>query len=236
MLTEDCHCHDTSSRVAVHDRPRLHFVLYDTLESTLCTWLECAWIRFHDYVQDTHWKNNIVLDAHLPSPNATSAATVGMTTWWSGFWKTKPVGWSVTIVPLVRFTKPPSTLRSVDCRCQDRRCMKAPFIMFSASSKGSQSSHVMQTIPIPHCVDSHTSGWQDEPLNIKELESACRNVSHVVLHTRVNMASQGLSYLYIQQENNNVTIISKERCGGTHIRKREGCIRSMHSGNATYNK
>ena len=47
----------------------------------------------------------------LPSPNATSAATVGMTIWWSGFWSTMPSG--------------PSMLTSPDCRCSSRPRMRS---------------------------------------------------------------------------------------------------------------
>jgi len=61
--------------------------------------------------------------AHLPSPKATSAATVGITTWWSGFWNTNPVGWSLIKVPIEGATRPPSTFKSVDCRCKHMHCV-----------------------------------------------------------------------------------------------------------------
>jgi hypothetical protein len=53
-------------------------------------------------------------DTHRPRPNATSAATVGMTTWWSGFWNTKPDGPSASMLPPSSGSRPPSTRSSVD--------------------------------------------------------------------------------------------------------------------------
>mmetsp|Transcript_2459 Transcript_2459/g.6315 ORF Transcript_2459/g.6315 Transcript_2459/m.6315 type:complete len:222 (+) Transcript_2459:442-1107(+) len=63
---------------------------------------------------DTAAATSLSAMSYLPSPNATSAATVGMTTWWSGFWNTNPVGWSSLMLPELGATRPPSTLSSVD--------------------------------------------------------------------------------------------------------------------------
>lgn len=68
--------------------------------------------------------------SHRPRPNATSAATVGITTWWSGFWKTNPDGVSASTLPASGVSRPPSTLNNVDLpqpfgpssMCREPRC------------------------------------------------------------------------------------------------------------------
>ena len=51
--------------------------------------------------------------AYLPSPKATSAPAVGSTTWWSGFWNTKPAGCAVATAPASGCSSPPATRSSV---------------------------------------------------------------------------------------------------------------------------
>ena len=49
-----------------------------------------------------------------PRPNATSAPTVGSTTWWSGFWKTKAAGAEQRATPPETGVRPPSARSRVD--------------------------------------------------------------------------------------------------------------------------
>mmetsp|Transcript_23448 Transcript_23448/g.65042 ORF Transcript_23448/g.65042 Transcript_23448/m.65042 type:complete len:108 (+) Transcript_23448:195-518(+) len=54
------------------------------------------------------------LRSYLPRPKATSARTVGMMTWWSGFWKTKAAGWLTLATPPLDSSRPPSVRSRVD--------------------------------------------------------------------------------------------------------------------------
>ena len=51
-----------------------------------------------------------------PRPKATSAPVDGMTTWWSGFWKTNARGAATRRRPPSGRNKPPHTRSSVDCQ------------------------------------------------------------------------------------------------------------------------